>query len=123
MTQMKKTELALTGLKGLMRGQTYVEVRLVVPAKGQRKERVITKYTSTMDGNYPDWNETLEFPLVAENGKGFSEDELIESGTTLYFSLFDRDMKTKEVAYTNNFETTVENKFLGSFSIGLLSIL
>ena len=80
------------------------------------------KQTSTCDGNYPDWNETLEFVLTAD-GKGFKPDELINSDITLYFSLFDKCVTHRKVLYTNKYESVIENKFLGSFSIGLVSIL
>jgi len=32
-------------------------------------------------------------------------------------------MTHRKVLYTNKYETVIENKFLGSFSIGLVSIL
>lgn len=60
---------------------------------------------------------------MAENGKGFSPDELVNSDITLYFSLFDRCMSHRKVLYTNKYETVIENKFLGSFHISLISIL
>ena len=123
MTQMRKQEMALTGLKDLMRGQTYVEVRLVKNTP-DGKEEIQTKFTHTMEGNYPDWNETLEFVIRAEDRfKGFTEEEFIKNNTTLYFSIFDRCMTTRKDPYTNVYESVIENKFLGSFSIGLISIL
>ena len=76
-----------------------------------------------MDGNFPDWNETLEFALHAEDGKGFTEDELINSNAALYFSLFDRAMSHRKIPYTNKYETVVENKFIGSFYVSLISVL
>ena len=123
LTSMKRTEIALTGLKDLLRGSTFVEVRLVKPGKMGLPDQIQIQYTQTMEGNYPDWNETLRFVLRAEDGKGFTEEELVNSNITVYFSLFDRCLTTRKVAHTGEYETKVENKFLGSFHVGLVSIL
>lgn len=51
----------MTGLKDLLWGSTFVEVRLVKNDEKGDPQEVQIKQTSTVDGNYPDWNETLEF--------------------------------------------------------------
>ena len=121
MTRMERQEVSLTGLRDLMRGKTYVEVRLVIPGSDAESEVVRIKRTQTADGNFPDWNETLEFKIHSKDR--FTEEEIIQKNVTLYFSVFDQCTTTRKVAYTNKYETIVENKYLGSFSIGLVSIL
>jgi hypothetical protein len=69
---MKRQEMQLTGLRDLLRGSTYVEVRLVRKGEKGEKEQVWVKTTSTSDGNFPDWNETLLFDLFAANKNHFS---------------------------------------------------
>ncbi len=115
--------MALTGLRDLMRGKTYVEVRLVTPGVDMESEVVKNQRTQTVKGNYPDWNETLEFKIHSKGEKLLTEKEIINQNTTLYFSVFDQCTTTKKVAYTNKYETIVENKFLGSISVGLVSVL
>jgi hypothetical protein len=45
--------------------------------------------TNIAEGDFPEWNEVLSFPLKAENGRKFTKEELINSKATLYISLFD----------------------------------
>lgn len=85
----------------------------------------IVQQTNVAEGDYPEWNEVLNFPLKAENGKKFTKDELINSKTMIYVSLFDREIipfKDDD----HNFgaiKMMVEFRFLGSVSIPLSSIL
>ena len=61
--------------------------------------------------------------LFAKDGKGFTEEELIDTNITIYFSIFDRCRTSKNIAYSNKTETVQENKFLGSFNVSLVSVL
>lgn len=49
----------------------------------------IIRSTRCMEGNYPEWNETLEIPLKPQ-GMVFTTDELSESEAVLYISMYDR---------------------------------
>jgi hypothetical protein len=120
---MQREEDKMSNLKNLMRGQTFVEIRMVKEGAGEYSEEVQTRFTQTCDGNYPDWNETLSFDIIADDPSGFTENSLVQSNTTIYFSVFDRCMTSRKVGLSNKYETIIENKFLGSFSVGLVAVL
>jgi hypothetical protein len=44
------------------------------------------------EGDFPEWNEILEFPLEALNKKKFTKHELINTKAMIYITLFDRDV-------------------------------
>lgn len=68
----------------IKRVETFVEVRIVY-----NEYYTEVKTTNVAEGDFPEWNEVLNFPLIAENGKKFTKDELMNSKTMLYVSLFD----------------------------------
>lgn len=68
----------------ITRVETFVEIRVVYHEGFTHKLQ-----TNIAEGESPEWNEVLSFNLVAENGKRFTKEELINSKTMLYISLFD----------------------------------
>ena len=121
MSLINRTKMELTGITKLIKGSIFIEVRLSNERTGE--DTVQIKRTREATGSFPDWNETLAFKLFSKNGKAFTEEELIKGNDTLYFSLFDKYETERYIPSTNKYEITVENKFLGSFSIKLISIL
>ena len=103
--------------------EALVEVRLYDPVN---QKDIDIKKTSISEGQYPEWNELLDFPLYAKDrgngGACFSKKELAESKLILYFTLF--DVETKRVQISKNQTTfSTDNHYLGSFSIPLTTIL
>ena len=121
MSLMNRTKMELTGMSKLMKGSVFIEVRLSGERTGEDTMQI--KRTREQAGSFPDWNETIVFKLFSKNGKAFTEEELIKGNDTLYFSIFDKYETERYIPSTNKHEITVENKFLGSFSIKLVSIL
>ena len=68
----------------IARVETFVEVRIVY-----NEFYTEVKTTNIAEGDFPEWNEILNFKLIAENGKKFTKEELINSNTMIYISLFD----------------------------------
>jgi len=52
----------------------------------------------------------------------FTQRELEESDITLYFTLFDQEKRTEKISRMREI-TYYENRFLGSFSIPLTTVL
>ena len=75
---------ALKALHKLPQVETYVEVRVQYYEKF-----AVVRRTFTDEGRMPRWNEILDFNLVADNGSGFTPDELYSSQTMIIVSLFD----------------------------------
>lgn len=50
------------------------------------------KLTNIAEGDYPEWNEILEFPLKALNKRRFTKMELINTKAMIYVTLFDREI-------------------------------
>ena len=121
MGAVEKAKLELTGIYKSIKGSTFVEVRYSSDRPGNEISQV--KRSRECKGSFPDWNETLSFKIKASNGKNITEDEIIKGNDTLYFSIFDKHETERRVPNTNKHEITVENKFLGSFSVKLISIL
>ena len=48
--------------------------------------------TNIAEGDFPEWNEILAFPLFALNGKRLTKQELISTKTMIYVTLFDREI-------------------------------
>jgi hypothetical protein len=46
--------------------------------------------TSTAEGQYPEWNSTLEYEIRAKNKIQFTNAELENSPYVIYFTLFDQ---------------------------------
>jgi hypothetical protein len=84
---MNRKTLSLKGLYNIKRVETLVEVRLVY-----HEGYTFTQHTNIAEGDFPEWNELLAFPLIAENGKRFTKEELINSKAMFYISLFDREI-------------------------------
>ena len=96
--------------------ESYVEVRVQYYEK-----YAVMKRTYTDEGRMPRWNEILEFPLVADNGSGFTIEELASSETMIIVSLFDLQKYT--TTRTEGDFTHEEHRFLGDIRIPLQSIL
>ena len=121
MGAVEKAKLEFTGINKSIKGSTFVEVRYSSDRPSNEISQV--KRTRECKGSFPDWNETLSFKIKASNGKTITEDELTKGNDTLYFSIFDKHEIERRVPNTNKHEVTIENKFLGSFSVKLISIL
>lgn len=118
---LEKAQLELTGINKLIQGSVFIEVRLVSSRRSLEPSQV--RRTRECNGSFPDWNETLSFKLLPANGTKFTEEELVGGDDMLYFSIYDKYESEKRVILSNKHEITIENKFLGSFSVPLLSIL
>ncbi len=70
-----------------------MEVRIVY-----NEDYTEVKVTNIAEGDFPEWNEILEFPLTALNNKRFTKQELINTKSMVYVTLFDREM-----IFYNNF--------------------
>lgn len=105
-------------LKSLYRTQRVepaVEVRIVY-----NEEYSEVKLTNISEGDFPEWNEILEFPLLALNKRKFTRQELINSKSMIYVTLFDREIV---VMNSGRIEIDTNYRYLGSFSIPLIAIL
>lgn len=92
-----------------------MEVRIVY-----NEEYSEVKLTNIAEGDFPEWNEILEFPLKALNKRKFTKQELVNSKTMIYITLFDREL----VMYnTGRVEIEQNYRYLGSFSIPLIALL
>lgn len=69
------------------RVEALVEVRIVY-----NEEYSEVKVTNIAEGDFPEWNEILEFPLIALNKKKFTKLELINTKSMIYITLFDREI-------------------------------
>ena len=76
-----------------------------------------------VEGNKPEWNETLCFPLRSKTGKGFSVEELVNSNIMIYVSIFDEVKNIDRDDFTGMFTFSIEKRFLGSFTIPLSTVL
>jgi hypothetical protein len=104
----------------IARVETFVEVRVVY-----NEFYTEVKTTNIAEGDYPEWNEVLNFSLESENKKKFTREELVNSNAMLYVSLFDREITPyKEDEFSSaQIKMQIEYRYLGSFSIPLTSIL
>jgi hypothetical protein len=94
-----------------------VEVRVVY-----NDELEYVRTTMCSEGDFPEWNEILEFPLKALNQKRFTRQELLNSKTMIYVTLFDAEIVDTGVAALSPMAQT-NYRYLGSFSIPLISLL
>jgi hypothetical protein len=82
------------------------------------------KSTNIAEGDFPEWNQVLEFPLMPEKkGECFTVKELEKSKTVIMISVFDKltqFYKDDEFGVPKMSEV---HRFLGSFSIPLSTIL
>lgn len=92
-----------------------VEVRIVY-----NEEFSEVKVTNASEGDFPEWNEILEFPLMALNKKKFTKHELINTKSMLYITLFDREITS---VANGRVQLEMNYRYLGSFSIPLIAIL
>ena len=93
-----------------------VEVRVVY-----NDEYEVVRKTMCADGDFPEWNEILEFPLKALNDKRFTRQELLNTKTMIYITLFDEEMV--DIYGAMQAMPKVNFRYLGSFSIPLISLL
>ena len=99
----------------ITRVETYIEVRLVT-SKGTTIAR-----TQEVEGVHPDWNEIIEMPIYPQKDEYFTDAELTGTKDMLYFSLFD-EMKNSNEGEGEQDTIKKERRFLGSFSIPLLTV-
>ena len=116
----RKAIMEMKDLYRIARVETFVEVRIVY-----NEFFTEVKTTNIAEGDFPEWNELLNFNLIAENGKKFTKDELVNSKTMIYISLFDREITPyKEDDFSaHQIKMQIEYRFLGSLTIPLTSIL
>ena len=103
--------------------QAFVEVRLVntaLPDGHREKERVLC--TNPADGQCPEWNQILEFDMRPANRSAFTQEELQTWPYVLYFTLYDRETRVVKETRVKSIHYD-ENRYLGSFSIPLTTIL
>ena len=98
----------------ITRVETYVEVRLVT-SKGTTIAR-----TQEVEGVHPDWNEMIEIPIFPQHDEFFTDAELTGSKDMLYFSLFDEIKNVRSDIEQDTIRK--ERRFLGSFSLPLLTV-
>lgn len=98
--------------------ESFVEIRIVDLGTGEEMKKV----TSVADGQYPEWNEMLEFIIEAKNKKAFTKEELEHSNVMIYFTLFDQEVHIDPVSKMRE-QRYIENRYLGSFKIPLTTIL
>ncbi len=98
----------------ITRVETYMEVRLVT-ARGTTVAR-----TQEVEGVHPDWNEIIEMMIQPEKDEFFTDAELTGTKDMLYFSLFDEIKSTEGDMDQETIRK--ERRFLGSFSIPLLTV-
>jgi len=112
--------MQMKDLYKIARVETFVEIRVVYNDFFSE-----VKTTNIAEGDFPEWNEVLDFSLQSENGKKFTKEELINSQTLLYISLFDREITPyKEDDFSSTqIKMQIEYRYLGSFSVPLTSIL
>jgi len=79
-------EEQLKSLYRTSRVESLVEVRIVY-----NEEYSEIQVTNIAEGDFPEWNEILAFPLVALNGKRFTKQELVNTRSMVYITLFDRE--------------------------------
>lgn len=96
--------------------ETFVEVRIQYYSKW-----AVVKRTRLDEGKMPRWNEVLEFNLEAENMQNFTKEELVSSQTEIIFTLFDK--QEYEQSKDHMRVITEENRYLGSFTIPLHTVL
>lgn len=116
----RKAIMQMKDLYRIARVETFVEVRIVY-----NELYTEVKHTNIAEGDFPEWNEVLNFNLIAENARRFTKEELVNTKAIIYLSLFDQEITPyKEDDYNaTSIKMTVELRYLGSVSIPLLSIL
>ena len=101
---------------------SFVEVKLYDPEKGT----LFTLKTETYEGTYPEWNDNLVVPLKL-NHADFNYDitgNLQSSRAVLYFTLFDLVSNiSRNRQSTNRYDVLIEKRYLGQFSIPLVTII
>lgn len=96
---------------------TFLEIRLHDPDSGEE----IIQRTCVSEGQYPEWNEQLEFKLKSK-GAVFTKNELEQSKMEIHFTLFDQEVRVDHITkMTKNVQKY--NRYLGSFKVPLKTIL
>jgi hypothetical protein len=68
------------------RVEPVIEVRIVY-----NQDYSEVKLTNIAEGDFPEWNEILEFPFKALNKRRFTKAELINTKSMIYITLYDRE--------------------------------
>ena len=98
----------------IIRVETYVEVRLVTST------HTFTSRTQSVEGVHPDWNEIVEIAIKPRKDSVFTDEELSGNTDVLYFILFDEVKKIRDDKESETVKK--ERRFLGSFTIPLLTV-
>lgn len=107
----------LRSIYRIQRVEPMVEVRIVY-----NEDYSEVKVTNCAEGDFPEWNEILEFKLKSMNQKRFTRQELINTKSMIYITLF--DVETIERGPNMQVIQTEKNfRYLGSFQIPLISLL
>ena len=93
-----------------------VEVRIVYNDLYQ-----VVEVTNIAEGDFPEWNQILEFPLRALNQKRFTKQELINTRAMIYITLFDIEIQTSNAG--PQIVLNPQYRYLGSLSIPLIALL
>jgi hypothetical protein len=109
------SEEQLKNIYRTQRVEPIVEVRIVY-----NEEYSEVKLTNIAEGDFPEWNEILEFPLLAMNKRRFTRQELINSKSMIYVTLFDREITMMN---SGRIEIDTNYRYLGSYSIPLIAVL
>jgi len=96
--------------------ETFVEVKIIY-----HKKFAIVQRTNVDEGTMPKWNEVLEFPLKADDEKGFTKEELLNTEAQIMITLFDR--QEYKSSQDGKKITQEENRFLGSITVPLSTVL
>jgi hypothetical protein len=68
------------------RVEPVIEVRIVYNEAYSE-----VKITNVAEGDFPEWNEILEFPFSALNKRRFTRLELVNTKSMIYITLYDRE--------------------------------
>ena len=108
----------MKNMYNICRVETFAEIRIRYHDGFE-----VVKCTNIAEGDFPEWNEVITFELECLDGKKFTKEELENSNTMIYISIFDREVYHDDSDYSSDIKFKVEEKFLGSFQIPLTSIL
>jgi hypothetical protein len=108
------SEHQIRSLYQIARVETLVQVRIVY---NEFESEV--KITNVAEGDFPEWNDILFFAFSA-HGRSFTKKELLSTKTMIYITLLDREITPSTSGPVRLYDSY---RYLGSFSIPLISIL
>lgn len=128
-----KVQNDMQSVSSLKRVETFVEVRIIsknlkpmMPHEDPTKYEpfiITSRSTNVAEGDFPEWNELLKFPLKPIYGK-FTKEELLDADTQLHIALYDRELyNIIDSGYSTQIVTKIEIRFLGSLQIPFSTVL